>query len=40
MHISISSVIIDDIVLPDGTTYMAILGGGGTHAAMGMRVWE
>lgn len=40
MHISISSVIIDDIVLPDGTTHMACLGGGGTHAAMGMRVWS
>lgn len=40
MHISISSVIIDDIVLPDGTTYMACLGGGGIHAVMGMRVWS
>ena len=40
MYISISSVIIDDIVMPDGTTHMACLGGGGTHAAMGMRVWS
>jgi cytidine kinase len=40
MYVSISSVIIDDIVLPDGTTHMACLGGGGTHAVMGMRVWS
>jgi len=40
MFISISSVIIDDIVLPDGSTHMACLGGGGTHAVMGMRVWS
>lgn len=40
MHVSIGSIIIDDIVLPDGTTHMACLGGGGTHAAMGMRVWS
>lgn len=36
---SIGSIIIDDIVLPDGTTRMGILGGGAVHAAMGMRVW-
>ena len=40
MFISISSIIIDDIVMPDGTTHMGCLGGGGTHAAMGMRVWS
>jgi cytidine kinase len=38
--ISIGTVIIDDIVLPDGTTKTGILGGGVTHAAMGMRVWS
>jgi len=40
MFISISFVIIDDIVMPDGTTHMGCLGGGGVHAAMGMRVWS
>lgn len=38
--ISIGTIIIDDIVLPDGTEKMGILGGGLTHAAMGMRVWS
>lgn len=37
--ISIGSVIIDDIILPDGQSRMATLGGGATHAVMGMRVW-
>jgi sugar/nucleoside kinase (ribokinase family) len=40
MFLSIGSVVIDDIVLPDGQTRMGILGGGATHAAMGMRVWS
>lgn len=34
------SVILDDIVFPDGRTEMAVLGGGGTHAAAGMNVWD
>lgn len=34
------SVILDDIVRPDGRTSMAVLGGGGTHAAAGMNVWD
>ena len=34
--IAIGSVIIDDIVYPDGRTSMGVLGGGGTHAAYGM----
>jgi cytidine kinase len=38
--LSIGSVLIDDIVLPDGRTRMGVLGGGATHAAMGMRVWS
>jgi sugar/nucleoside kinase (ribokinase family) len=38
--LSIGSVVIDDIVLPDGRTRMGMLGGGATHAAMGMRVWS
>ena len=36
---SVGSIILDDIVLFDGQTYMQVLGGGSTHAAMGMRVW-
>ena len=37
---TIGSIIIDDIVLPDGETRMGILGGGATHAAMGILVWS
>ncbi len=40
MFFSIGSVIIDDIVLPDGQTRMGVLGGGATHAATGLRVWS
>jgi len=40
MFVSIGPVVIDDIVLPDGQTRMGVLGGGATHAAMGMRVWS
>jgi hypothetical protein len=36
---SVGSIILDDIVLYDGQTRMGVLGGGSTHAAMGMRVW-
>lgn len=32
----VGGIIIDDIVYPDGRTNMAVLGGGGTHAAAGM----
>src|SRR5262249_52443487 len=39
VFLSIGSVVIDDIVLPDGRTRMGVLGGGAAHAAMGMRVW-
>lgn len=38
-YLSIGSIIIDDIVMPDGRKKIGILGGGLTHAAMGMRVW-
>lgn len=38
-YFSLGSIILDDIVLPDGVTRMAVLGGGSTHAAMGMRAW-
>jgi cytidine kinase len=34
-----SSLIIDDIVLPDGRTVMGMLGGGGPQTAFGMRLW-
>ena len=34
--VAVGSVIIDDIVYPDGRTSMGVLGGGGTHAAYGM----
>src|SRR5262249_1497984 len=37
--LSIGSIVIDDVVLPDGRTRMGVLGGGAAHAAMGMRVW-
>ncbi|HSV85963.1 MAG TPA: PfkB family carbohydrate kinase [Levilinea sp.] len=33
------SIILDDIVFPDGTTRMAVLGGGGPQTAFGMRLW-
>jgi len=34
--LAVGSVLIDDIVYPDGRTRMGTLGGGGTHAAYGM----
>ncbi len=37
--ITISNVIIDDIVRWNGQTHMGVLGGSGTHAVAGMRVW-
>lgn len=39
-YVSVSNVIIDDIVLWDGRTAMATLGGSGTHAVAGMRWWH
>jgi len=33
-------VIIDDIVYPDGSTVMGVLGGGGPQTAFGMRLWQ
>lgn len=39
-YITFSNIIIDDIVLWDGTTHMGTLGGSGTHALIGMRVWS
>jgi cytidine kinase len=34
------SIILDDIVFPDGTTRMGVLGGGGPQTAFGMRLWS
>ena len=39
-YVSYSNLIIDDIVFPDGQTYMNTLGGAGMHALVGMRVWS
>jgi len=39
-YVVIGNIIVDDIVLPDGTTRMNALGGAGTHAVMGVRVWS
>ena len=38
-YICVGGIIIDDIVFADGTTRMAIIGGGGAHAATGVRIW-
>ena len=37
---TVSNVIIDDIVLWDGRTFMGALGGAGSHAVVGMRTWN
>ncbi len=34
------SIIIDDIVFPDGRTAMGVLGGGGMYTVAGMRIWS
>ncbi|CAM6082281.1 unnamed protein product [Calypogeia fissa] len=34
------TVIVDDIVYPDGHTAMECLGGGGTQTALGMKLWS
>lgn len=39
-YVSFSNLIIDDIVFPDGRTFMNTLGGAGMHALVGMRVWN
>jgi sugar/nucleoside kinase (ribokinase family) len=38
-YVCVGSIIIDDIVSPDGETRMGVLGGGVTHAAAGMLIW-
>ncbi|KAJ3263082.1 hypothetical protein HK104_006696, partial [Borealophlyctis nickersoniae] len=37
--LSVGSLIIDDIVFPDKSLSPAQLGGGGTHALFGARIW-
>lgn len=39
-YAAIGSIIIDDIVDPLGNSNMGVLGGGGSHAVAGMRVWS
>jgi ribokinase len=39
-YVAYSGLIIDDIVLPDGRTHFNTLGGSGTHALIGMRIWS
>jgi sugar/nucleoside kinase (ribokinase family) len=39
-YLTFSNIIIDDIVLGDGRTFMGTLGGAGTHALIGMRIWS
>jgi sugar/nucleoside kinase (ribokinase family) len=39
-YVTFSNLIIDDIVFPDGRKSMNVLGGAGTHALVGMRVWN
>jgi cytidine kinase len=39
-YVAYSGLIIDDIVLPDGRTSFNTLGGSGTHALVGMRIWS
>jgi sugar/nucleoside kinase (ribokinase family) len=39
-YFTFSNLIIDDIVFPDGRTFMNTLGGAGLHALVGMRVWN
>ncbi len=39
-YVAVGSIIIDDIVDPQGRSSMGTLGGGGSHAVSGMRVWS
>lgn len=39
-HYAAWGIIIDDIIFPDGRSAMGIIGGGGLHAAVGMRLWS
>ena len=39
-YVTFSNLIIDDIVFPDGRSRMNTLGGSGTHALVGMALWN
>lgn len=39
-YVTCANIVIDDIVLADGHSWMNILGGAGTHALCGMRIWS
>lgn len=39
-YVSIANIFIDDILLWDGRIYLGVLGGAGSHAVSGMRVWS
>ena len=39
-YVCVGGIIVDDIVLPDGQTHMEVLGGGVSHAAAGMAIWD
>lgn len=39
-YVVAGGIIVDDIVLPDGQTHMEVLGGGVSHAAAGMLIWD
>ena len=38
-YVCVGGIIIDDIVLPNGETHMAVLGGGVVHGAAGALIW-
>ncbi|RMG72580.1 MAG: hypothetical protein D6711_12595 [Chloroflexi bacterium] len=38
--VGVGAIFIDDIVQPDGTTHMGVLGGGVIHAMMGAAIWD
>lgn len=39
-YVSIANIFIDDILFWDGRMYLGVLGGAGSHAVSGMRVWS
>jgi len=39
-YVVVSNIITDDILLPEGTQYFGLLGGAGTYAAAGIRLWS
>ena len=39
-YFSLGGLILDDVVFPDGSTAMGILGGSGAYAVAGMRLWS